>query len=240
MYDRSHMTSRTTLLFAALAVALPLVASAQTNPHGIYVRVSAGINTMEQEDVHAGIGSAPNELPAGEELTAAGPALTGAFGWQLRHGLRVEVEGAYRANHITGETGLGDTASGSERKTGVMGNVVFDVHVARLTPYVGGGIGAQVVHEPEATTTSSGVVVAVSVQGNASLAYQAIAGVAVPIQRVPGLSVTAEYRYLGLAGTRTYTGTATIPGVGELPLTDVSSNNRNHSLLFGIRYVFHK
>ena len=193
---------------------------------------------MQQEDVHAGVESAPDSNPAGEELTSAGPVLVAAFGWRLRHGLRVEVEGTYRANHITGETGLGDTASGSERKSGVMGNVFYDFHGSWIKSYAGGGIGAQFVHEPATTTTSGGVVVEVSVQGKASMAYQAIAGAVFPVQRVPGLSVSAEYRYLGLAGTRTYSGTATIPGVGVFPLTDVSSDDRNHSIMVGLRYVF--
>jgi hypothetical protein len=53
-----------------------------------------------------------------------------------------------------------------------------------------------------------------------------------------GLSITAEYRFLSLVGKRTYSGTATVPGAGVLELTDTSSNDMNHSVIFGIRYAF--
>ena len=60
-------------------------------------------------------------------------------------------------------------------------------------------------------------------------AYQAILGAAIPISSVPGLAVTAEYRFMGLAGDRTYTGGG---------VTAVRTDDYNHSVLFGIRYAF--
>lgn len=65
-----------------------------------------------------------------------------------------------------------------------------------------------------------------------------IAGAAFPIHRKGGLSLTAEYRFLDLTGTRTYTGTATVPGAGVFELTDSSTSDKNHSVLVGIRYGF--
>ena len=58
-----------------------------------------------------------------------------------------------------------------------------------------------------------------------AFAYQAILGAAIPIPNVPGLALTAEYRFFGLAGDRTYGG-------------DKLGNDFNHSILFGVRYAF--
>ena len=229
--------NRKILLVAMSVLALPLAANAQT-ASGMYISVGGGVNKMPQEDVSAGVSSATT-VP-GEVLTSAGPALVVGVGRGFGHGLRVEVEGDYRANNITGEAGVGgeDSGTGTERKFGVMANGLYDFNLSRIKPYVGGGIGAQFVHEPDASSVSGPVSVAVVGQTKGSFAYQAIVGAAFPIQSVRGLSITAEYRYLGLAGTRTYSGTATIPGVGSFPLTESSSNDSNHSILVGIRYGF--
>ena len=45
-----------------------------------------------------------------------------------------------------------------------------------------------------------------------SFAYQAILGAAFPIAAIPGLAITAEYRFLGTAGNRDYGGVASRGG----------------------------
>jgi OmpA-OmpF porin, OOP family len=227
------------LILVVSVLALPLTAQAQTARRS-YIGVGAGVNIMQEEDVDAQLTASPETDIPGEVLTNAGPALLVAFGRGLHKSLRVEVEGSYRSNGITGETGLSgeDFGTGTERKYGVMANVLYDFSGTRIRPYVGGGLGAQFVHEPDAGSTSGGVVIAVAGGTQASFAYQFIGGAAFPIQRKRGLSITAEYRYLGLAGTRSYTGTATVPGVGVFELTDHSTSNQNHSVLVGIRYAF--
>ena len=62
-----------------------------------------------------------------------------------------------------------------------------------------------------------------------SFAYQAILGAAVPISSVPGLAISAEYRFMGLSGNRTYGS-----GRSSVVLTD----DYNHAVLLGIRYAF--
>jgi len=46
---------------------------------------------------------------------------------------------------------------------------------------------------------------------------------------VPGLAVTAEYRFMGLAGNRSYSSAG---------FTSVRTNDFNHSILIGLRYSF--
>ena len=85
-----------------------------------------------------------------------------------------------------------------------MANILYDFNGISpyVIPYVGGGVGyawrsASNLHTPHDTTSDTG--------GN--FAYQGIVGAAFPIASVPGLSVTAEYRYFSvLNSTLSYLG----------------------------------
>jgi OOP family OmpA-OmpF porin len=206
-----------TIAFLAISfLALPFSAFAQ-NPSGPYVSFAAGFNKMQQEDVDAHLDGSSAGVTPGELLTAVGPALVGSFGLGLGSAVRVEVEGSYLSNKITSETGLAgeNNATGTEKKTGVMGNAFYEFGSGGIRPYLGAGAGMQWVHEPAASASSGGITVTAEAQTKSSFAYQAIAGVAFPVRSVHGLSISAEYRYLALAGTRTYTATVTVPGVGS-------------------------
>ena len=73
-------------------------------------------------------------------------------------------------------------------------------------------------------------------QGDA--AYQAIVGMAMPLPSVPGLSLTAEYRFMGMFGDRSY-GVQVTPAVGTSMHGAVTSRaDYNHSILIGLRYTF--
>lgn len=229
--------NRSTLLFAALALVCPVAASAQTarNP---YLRLSAGVNHMQEEKAEAYLDAKPNEVIDGNVLTDNGPAFSAALGFNLIKRVRFELEGDYRSNHINGETGFAGQKSGTgeERKFGTMANALFDFGTSRVTPYVGGGAGAQFVHEPSTSSTNCCVTVTVEGGTQSSFAYQAIAGVAMQFAGMRGLSLGLEYRYLTLTGKRKYPGIATVPGVGSFPMTDVSDSDPNHSFMFGIRF----
>ena len=43
---------------------------------------------------------------------------------------------------------------------------------------------------------------------------------------------------MGLAGDRDFGGSATLVGVGSLPVTYKSNPDNNHSFLIGVRYAF--
>ena len=224
---------RRVLILSVCLLALPLAAAAQPAA-GPYLSVGAGFNKMQQEDVDAKLGTMDVQ---GEVLTSVGPAMSVAFGVGFHHGLRLEAEGNYLSNHITGESGLSgeDLGSGREKKYGLMGNALYEFGT-RVKPYIGAGAGVQYVHEPDAVSSSGGVVVSVNGGTQSSFAYQFIAGAAVPVNR--SVSITVDYRFLSLVGDRTYTGTATVPGLGTFDLTDTSSNDKNHSVVFGVRFAF--
>ena len=195
------MTFRSALL-AATMVALPLAANAQPID-GLYIGGGAGVNFMQQEHFKVFGGTTAVNPRAGFVGVLS-------LGWGFGNGLRAEVEGNYRYNSLTG-----GGASGNEQKYGGMVNGLYDFYGLSpvVVPYVGAGIGYQAER------------LSVFNQTKGSFAYQAIGGAAFPIDSVPGLAVTAEYRFLGLAGNRTYS-------------TAQSTDNYNHSLLLGIRYAF--
>ena len=68
-----------------------------------------------------------------------------------------------------------------------------------------------------------------------SFAYQAIAGMAFNIAAVPGLAMTAEYRFMGMTGNRNY-GATVNPGGQTIGLK--TNEQYNNAGLIGVRYTF--
>jgi opacity protein-like surface antigen len=221
----------TSVCVAAVALALPICANAASAP-GLYARLSSGLNVMEPEDGHAG-------NTDGQILTDPGVALVGAVGWNFGSGPRVEVEGSYRANDISDESGFSARAAvGTESKFGFMANALFEFDMGSwIAPYIGVGLGYQLIDEPGAHLSVGPINANILDTTKGSFAYQAIAGAAFPIAAVPGLDLTFEYRYLGAPDDRKSNGTITIQGIGRFP-TPVANDDFNHSILLGARYAF--
>jgi outer membrane protein OmpA-like peptidoglycan-associated protein len=220
----ASMTSRGALLALGL-LGLPIAAYAQP-VNGLYLGLGAGVNIMQDETVQ----SLNRRSTPGRSLSLnAGGTGLGAIGWGFGNGLRAEFEFDYRYNGFSSVNAQGgsQTASGSEQKYGPMVNVLYDFNVfgPTVVPYAGLGVGYQWVDDH--LTDSIGAVVASGTAG--AFAYQAILGAAIPIAPVSGLAVTAEYRFMGLAGDRTYTSGG---------FSSVRTDDFNHSVLLGVRYAF--
>ena len=192
------MTLRSALL-AATMVALPLAANAE-GIEGFYVGAGGGVNIMQNESFQGG----------GSVKTNVGGVGVVSLGWGFGNGVRAEIEGDYRYNSFN------RSGNGNEQKYGGMVNALYDFTTVSpsFVPYVGAGIG----YQAERLSVLS--------QTKGSFAYQGILGAAIPIDSVPGLAVTAEYRFMGLAGNRNFGGGNT------------STNNYNHDLMLGVRYAF--
>jgi OmpA-OmpF porin, OOP family len=193
-------------LLAATLLALPMAAQAQPVT-GLYIGGGAGFNINQDEHFTS---------PSGNGAIEFNPGVTGvlALGWGFGNGLRAEIEGDYRWNHLNNGPGSGP----EEQKFGPMVNALYDFNMVSpmFVPYVGVGIGYQ-----WADLSASGFS---TTEG--SFAYQAILGAAIPIPAVPGLAFTAEYRFLGLAGNRDY------------PDGFRATDDYNHSIMLGLRYAF--
>jgi outer membrane protein OmpA-like peptidoglycan-associated protein len=171
-----------------------------------------------------------------------------SVGWGFGNGLRAELEGNFYSNKFNKATYLtytGASAGGFEYKFGGLVNVLYDF--TTLSPYVQPYLGVGAGYEGakwsnvrvyggvpgglgsiNAATTTKG-----------SFAYQGIAGLAFPIASIPGLAITAEYDFLGLAGNRQYSALisstkSALTATGTLKAT----NDYNHSFLLGVRYNF--
>ena len=230
------MNWRRILLAAALGCG-PGAASAQT-VNGLYIGGGVGVNLMPEQSVE----SLPGTTAKGRLSTEAGAAGVVSLGWGFGNGFRAELEGSYRYNGINGVSAIGPNARavGNEQKFGIMTNLLYDVPdlVPVIQPYVGVGLGYQWAFEQglaASATTGAFRLRQRATEGN--FAYQGIVGAAWPVQAVPGLAVTGEYRFMGLAGNRSYDA-ATISAAGTAIGTARFSDNYNHSLLVGLRYSF--
>jgi len=248
-------------LLAATVLAMPFAASAQPVT-GLYVGAGVGVNITQQENVKNL--SAPVAFPLSAGISTVGSLKGGtgfagvvSVGWGFGNGLRAEIEGNYRNNDLDGfnnSAAVGGISGGSkEQKFGAMANVLYDFNglTPWVVPYVGAGVGWLGLSEKyhasnfSANTNTFGTFApgSVSVSGQdttSSFAYQAILGAAFPI--VPGLAATAEYRFLGTTGNRSYSGTATATntaGVTRTAATNLSLvPTYNHAILVGLRYNF--
>jgi outer membrane protein OmpA-like peptidoglycan-associated protein len=274
-------------LWAFVAV-LPFAARAQI-VSGPYVSLGAGVN-LHQDEISTGpLGipanfAAPNGFLYPSTVTtgpAPDPSIAYRYGYQFRpgfagrasagygfgNGLRVEVEGDFLSNRVSGTVGtpVGTVPTGYEQKFGGMVNALFDLDVGLpVFPYVGVGVGGQVeaLHDVNALY---GTPLSFSpppqadyhnlnhYQSFGGFAYQGIAGAAWPVPYVPGLSLTAEYRLLGLADrSPTLHGDGLenilveypppIPLVGFKTVRTTAlrdfSNSFDHSIMLGVRYAF--
>ena len=130
--------------------------------------------------------------------------------------------------------------SGQLNTYGVMINGFYDFSLAsfglpQLTPYVGAGVGYGWNYW-DRVTARNGAAFARSTDTRGNFAYQGIVGLAYGLDAViPGLALTAEYRYYGVLDTRQRfnASPATLVAAGRL-----EPSNGNHSALVGLRYNF--
>ncbi len=255
-------------LLAATVLAAPVAAKAEA-VSGIYIGAGAGINIMQDETVRSvaypalGIGATSTN---GNTRARLDPGFAGmvSFGYGLGNGLRLEIEGDYRQDKFKSLTsnGFGQTAraGGDEKKYGGMFNVLYDfdfsllsgMGIGSISPYVGAGVGYQYAQHQNARFAGQSAPLAgfpngVSQlyrtnQGEGSFAYQGIVGVAFPIGSIPGLALTLDYRFMGLAENRTYnyqylSNGPTFGGVSTRARIKFD-DDYNHTIMFGVRYAF--
>ena len=205
------MTLRS-LLLAATVLALPTTAAMAQPIDGLYVGGALGYDWTQNINV---------KNSRGETLNGdGGLAVLGSVGYGLGNGFRFELEGEYHGNHYRftrhGVSGAGlDTAN-----YGVFANGLYDFDLGVVSPYVGAGFGYEWTQANEPGTSFSAT--------GGSAAAQAIIGAAIPVG-VPGLALTAEYRFLA---TLEDTKLESRGNGGSI------ENQYNHSFLVGARYAF--
>lgn len=234
-------------VLAAAAFAIPAYAQAQPVT-GLYVGGGAGWNWIQDSDLDL-----RGNLASGLTGVTGGPAsgsieaedgVVGvlALGWGFGNGLRAELEGSYRENSLDSISGfvaggLSNTG-GKWRGWGAMVNVLYDFHIgdSPIVPYIGAGIGWQRVQiDGGRARGPSGGQLLVDDEADV-FAYQAIVGAAYEIPSVPGLAITAEYRFLGTPEPDMGVRVIGPGGASARGSSDV--NYMNHSVMLGLRYAF--
>ena len=228
----------------AAAMLPPLAARAQTAASqplsGPYVSLGAGANFLQDEILDP---SARLRLPQQTAVFDPGFAGEVSLGWGFGNGLRAEIEGDFLDNHVRKvDSPAPRRAGGTEEQYGGMVNVLYDFDVPfPIHPYAGVGIGGQVFQVNGYNSSVADAVFphAGGSQFADSFAYQAIVGVSYPVPYVPGLALTAEYRFLGMANPlgieeSTYAATGRYIATGPRNFT----NDFNHSVMLGLRYAF--
>ncbi len=226
---------------AAKALALVLIGAAaapgaRAQPvAGLYVGAGAGYGFLQSQSVQS-----PAAVLDSAQF-GGGIATVGSVGYGIGNGLRLELEGSWRDNAQS----HGVPGNGRESKAGVMLNALFDFDTGLpgFYPYVGLGGGYQWARwsavDLAATVPGAPGQGSLTASGTAGEpAYQVIVGAAVPINAVPGLSVTLEYRFLGLAGTRDYAAVATGPSGAVAATSAHTPDDANHAVMLGVRYAF--
>ena len=243
------MTFRKTLLAATL-LAIPAVAQAQgwdPRVRGFYVGAGGGANYLHGTDDSRTASSAEG-TDGLRTSTDWGYAAVLSVGYGFGNGLRLEVEGSYRQNDAARLGARGDVfgvpynfnwnrVSGNVSSYGVMANVLYDFNLGPVAPYVGVGAG-YMWQNYDNFRGSDGAPDSFDLLDDTSgaFAYQAILGAAFPIQSVPGLAITAEYRFMGTLGHE-ISGRFVDGGVTQFN-HKYDADSYNHSLLVGVRYNF--
>ena len=229
---------RTFLLATTLIGATAGISRAQPVT-GLYVGGAGGTNFLQTERAEStksgGLITVLNQRLAFD----AGVVGLASVGYGFGNGLRLEIEGNYRNNRLSRfNTAPGQSVGGRDEKYGGMGNVLFDLDIGSpyLFPYIGAGAGVARTNL-NLSSNINGTTLRTT-DNESSFAYQAIAGLSFPIPPVVGLSLTAEYRYYALAGTRDFTQISAVNGVTVNTRTLRTSDNYNHSLLLGLKYAF--
>jgi opacity protein-like surface antigen len=221
------------VLAAATCLALPLAAHAQPVV-GPYVNLMGGTSIQYPTKVDLNIGGASG---SGKFLFRPSYVGLGGVGYGLGMGFRVELDGDYDHNSAVkadGDAGSGSAKlSGYENKYGPMVNLLYDMSFGLpVYPYVGAGVGYQYVNGKYGIGGDGiGTVHTSGVQG--SFAFDAILGLAYPIDAVPGLSVVAQGTFLDLTESYKYGLSQTgAPAPGTIKFDDSS-----FLLTGGLRYA---
>ncbi len=213
-------------------LAAPFVAQAQPF-HGFYIGGGAGYNLPENDP-----------LADGHQIEPGGGFVgLGSVGYGLGNGIRFELEGNYRQSSLSEMSNATiASSSGNLNIHGVMANALFDMDVGLpwLYPYIGGGAGyawSNFSRQRSFTGAAFPLLSEDVSQTQGGFAFQAIAGLSFPIPGVPGLTVTTEYRFFGIPGSETFTGSQTF-AIADPSVSIKVQHQYDNSFLLGIRYAF--
>jgi opacity protein-like surface antigen len=243
-----------TLQLLITLLGLPLGVAAQS-VDGLYAGGSAGANFL---------GSMRSVGGAVQLDNLAGPVGLVDLGWGFGDGLRAEVEASDRSNvianivtrRINGSLMPVSNVEGRLNTPALLANLSYDLPKSILDlpvqPYIGAGAGyawlqfdnvrgqeAVRLFLPQGNIYNGPATLSYGKAG--AFAYQAIGGLSVPFDFLPGLAGTLDYRFFGTARADvavTALGANRILFNGAFPLGRARRGFETHSnaLMMGFRY----
>lgn len=216
---------------------------------GPYVAGALGVNSLDDAKFRLDSGLSqgmtalgqPNGGQLGFELGGVGLL---SLGWGFSNGIRLELEGSYRSNQVDSANGAAGLASpgahgGRQDSYGAMGNALVDlVRIGPFLPYVGIGAGYLVTSFNDLNgRPGNGSLRLRGDDTGGAFALQGIVGIGFAIDQVPGLTLTAEYRYLESLGPSIPVSYVNASGATVLS-GKADAESRNQSFLLGLRYAF--
>jgi OOP family OmpA-OmpF porin len=210
--------------FLALATCLILPVAAHAQPvTGPYVSLNGGVTIQNPVNFNAESSGISGKLQFRPGFT-----VLAGVGYGFGDGFRVELDGdwlhttAHKADSTNGQFRV----HGTEDNYGGFANLLYDIPVGLpIFPFVGAGAGYQFVgYDPGIQSSVQRIF-----GDEGSFAYDVIGGVSYPVPGVPGLALTAQYRFMQLTSSRNYLGNG---GEGVVKIGQESS----HSFLLGLRY----
>ncbi|HTZ69650.1 MAG TPA: OmpA family protein [Acetobacteraceae bacterium] len=165
----------------------------------------------------------------------------GSLGWGLGNGFRVELSGTYARSDVSGISGLRG-GSGYTDATAILVNGLYDFDltpfgVPGLAPYLGAGVGYGIEHldGPHGSTPGGSYVELGGTRDD--VAIDGIAGLAYNIAAIPGLALTAEYRFLTIPESLKFGGFQTAPGLAPAYSREKVGALYAHMGMIGFRYA---
>jgi OmpA-OmpF porin, OOP family len=231
-----RMRFRGAILATAL-LATPIAALAQPIT-GLYVGAGAGLHAPQTPKATAyGPGFGTSTVNLNQDF---GFNSNLAVGYGIGNGFRFEIEGDFMRSdlrHLNG-TPFPTASSGTVRTWGVMANALFDMDIGSpyVFPYLGLGAGYQWTKLNSLTSVQLGGPFSFDTSAKSgAFAWQAILGASFPVPNVPGLSLTADYRFMDILAGGKYGGTE---GPALVPAELNLHNQFNHDVVIGVRYAF--
>jgi outer membrane protein OmpA-like peptidoglycan-associated protein len=218
-------------------MALPAIAAYAQPVTGPYVSLGAGTSIANPVNYSY-------EYPFGYDYGyglgkyQTKPSYAGVVGagFGFGNGFRIEIGGNYYRNTLHENDSFDNLYSyvpskneysisnrtkvtGGENTYGAMFNAFYDFSVGLpIYPYVGAGIGYEWVQLSRHIVDPGYGAIVSGTKG--SFAYDLIGGLSYPLPMVPGLSLTAEYRFMQLVESRSYDWS-----YGESSATNAATNN---------------
>ncbi len=225
-------------LLAASVLSAPMAALAQPVT-GPYISLGAGLNYLIDQNIH----NVPSNFTDGRSHinTNVSGIASAAVGYGLGNGLRIELQGDWMANKI--DVGVTTTSNYQQQYHGFV-NAIYDfdgamVGIPGLMPFVGVGGGYGQSHFSNLNfngTDGANTTYLHSTGTDGDFAVQAIVGVAFDIAAVPGLAVTAEYRFITSPSNHSYNAQL-FDGPDFASVKFKTEGQYNNAALVGVRYA---